>query len=49
MMNTRPARELRQLVADYTELRTITVDKQAREDIDRVITATEARLQLRAL
>ena len=49
MMHTRPARELRQRIADYTELRAITADKQAREDIDRVITETEAWLQLRAL
>jgi hypothetical protein len=47
MTDTRPARELRQRIADYRGLRTVTVDKQALEDIDRVIAETEARLQLR--
>ena len=47
MTDTRPARELRQRIADYRGLRAMTMDKQALEDIDRVIAETEARLQLR--
>jgi len=49
MTDTRPARELRQRIADYRGLRAITMNRQALEDIDRVIAETEARLQLRAL
>jgi vacuolar-type H+-ATPase subunit F/Vma7 len=47
--DTRPARELRQRIADFRGLRIMTMDKQALEDIDRVIAETEALLQLRAL
>jgi len=48
MTDTSPARELRQRIADYRGLRAMTMDKQALEDIERVIAETEARLQLRA-
>ena len=48
MTDTTPARALRQRIADYRGLRAMTMDKQALEDIERVITETEARLQLRA-
>lgn len=48
MTDTRPARELRQRIADYRGLRAMTMDKQALEDIARVIGETEARLRLRA-
>ena len=47
MTDTRPARELRQRITDYRGLRTMTMDKRALEDIDRVIAETEARLRLR--
>jgi hypothetical protein len=35
--------ELRDRIADYRRLRTMTMDKQALERIDRIITETEER------
>jgi hypothetical protein len=37
--------ELRDRIADYRRLRTMTMDKQALERFDRIITETEERLR----
>jgi hypothetical protein len=44
-MDTRTAQELRERIADYGRLRTMTWDKQALERIDRIIAETEERLR----
>jgi hypothetical protein len=44
-MTTRTAQELRERIAEYRRLRTVTWDKQALERIDRFIAETEERLR----
>jgi hypothetical protein len=44
-MDTRTAQDLRERIADYRRLRTMTWDKQALERIDRIIAETEERLR----
>ena len=44
-MDTRTAQELRQRIAEYRRLRTVTMDKQAREALDSIIAETEERLR----
>jgi hypothetical protein len=44
-MSTKSAQELRQRIAEYNRLRTLTMDKQAREALDSIIAETEERLR----
>jgi hypothetical protein len=44
-MDAKTRQELRQRIADYRRLRTMTMDKPALERIDRIITETEERLR----
>ena len=49
-MDTRALQELRERIADYRRLRTMTMDKQVLAAIDRIVAETEARLrQLKTL
>ena len=44
-MDTRALQELRERIADYRRLRTMTMDKQALGAIDHIVAETEARLR----